>query len=211
MQESNVLLNGLISKNKYKMDITECPEQDNIEATMEECIDRDANIAVESKSLLDQSYPDFVEKYFSRINCNEIRGPADDYSVLVHSNRVCLVTLADTHKLMQPDKIPIKVDFQISDKINREDNPMTGKGKRGAQQLCNNSILCHVTCQDGSCIPVHAAVAGKLLEINQSLVQNPAAVKETYIAIVLPSIPTFESFEIPLKNEDGFFDEDCDS
>lgn len=30
---------------------------------------------------------------------------------------------------MSPDKIPVKVDFQISSKINREDNAMTGKLK----------------------------------------------------------------------------------
>lgn len=171
-----------------------------------ECEDKVAPIAIESKALLDQDYPDFVEKYFSRHYCNGVKDEGDDYCVLVHSNRVCLVTLADTHKLKASDKIPVKVDFQISDKINRGDNAMTGKGKRGAQQLQNNSILCHVTCEDGTTYSIHAAVAGKLLAINQDLVQTPGAVKESYIAIVLPSIPTFESFQIPLKNDDGFYD-----
>lgn len=69
-----------------------------------------------------------------------------------------------------------------------------------------------MTCEDNTSFTLHAAVAGKLLDINTELVQNPALVKETWIAIVLPSIPTFESFGIPLKNEDGFFDDDdCDS
>lgn len=178
---------------------------------MLEIIDRQAPIALESKALLDADYPDFVEKYFTRHYCKDVKDANDDYCVLVHSNRVCLVTLADTHKLMSPDKIPVKVDFQISSKINREDNAMTGKGKRGAQQLASNSILCHVTCQDNSCISIHAALGGKLLDINMDLVRDPALVKTAWIAIVLPTIPTFDALEIPLKNDDGFFDVDCDS
>ena len=34
---------------------------------------------------------------------------------------------------------------QVSDKLNRLDNKVSGKGKRGAQLLTNTSILCAVS------------------------------------------------------------------
>lgn len=48
-----------------------------------ECEDKVAPIAIESKALLDQDYPDFVEKYFSRHYCNGVKDKGDDYCVLV--------------------------------------------------------------------------------------------------------------------------------
>lgn len=53
------------------------------EEPIADVVDRTASIAVESKELLNTEYPGFVEKYFSRHYCNNVKGTEDDYCVLV--------------------------------------------------------------------------------------------------------------------------------
>lgn len=64
-------------------------------------------------------------------------------------DRICLVTIAPTHKLLHDGEI-IKVNFQTNRGKDRMDNKVRGKGKKGAQQLEVNSLLCEVECSNGN-------------------------------------------------------------
>ena len=58
------------------------------------------------------------------------------------------MTVAPRHPILSNGEV-VKVDFQVSKKVNRLDNKVSGKGKRGAQQLLPSSPLCDVTCSTG--------------------------------------------------------------
>ena len=60
-----------------------------------------------------------------------------------------MITVAPSHPLLQCKQI-VKVNFQVSTKVNRLDNKVSGKGKKGAQHLQPESLICEVTSSDGS-------------------------------------------------------------
>eukprot|EP00058_Branchiostoma_floridae_P013972 XP_002599460.1 hypothetical protein BRAFLDRAFT_81039 [Branchiostoma floridae] len=49
-------------------------------------------------------------------------------------SRVCIVTLAASHPLMADGKTVARVDFQVTEKVNRLDNKVIGKGKRPSSE-----------------------------------------------------------------------------
>ena len=59
-----------------------------------------------------------------------------------------MVTVAPRHPVLSNGEV-VKVDFQVSKKVNRLDNKVSGKGKKGAQNLSPSSPLCDVTCSNG--------------------------------------------------------------
>ncbi|CAH1239069.1 FAM206A [Branchiostoma lanceolatum] len=105
--------------------------------------------------------------------------------------RVCIVTLAASHPLVADGKTVARVDFQVTEKVNRLDNKVIGKGKRGAQWLQESSPLCRVTCTDNTEFTIYSCIKGKLVEVNENLINSPQLLiekpsSEGYIAIVLP-------------------------
>ena len=58
------------------------------------------------------------------------------------------MTVAPRHPLLSMGEV-VKVNFQVSKNVNRLDNKVSGKGKKGAQHLSPTSPLCDVTCSTG--------------------------------------------------------------
>ncbi|XP_050717685.1 uncharacterized protein LOC126999294 [Eriocheir sinensis] len=117
--------------------------------------------------------------------------------VMVHTNKLCLVTLSPRHPALAPGMEITKVSYNVG-RFNRLDNQVSGKGKRGAQMMGPQSPVCVITCADGSQHTVLAGVHGKLVEVNERLVTNPKLLSECpegegYLAVILP----------PLRNGDG--------
>jgi len=138
-----------------------------------------------------ESYKSVVERYYTRrykIDVNQ--NPCQDVCILTHSNRISVVTLAKSHPILVENKEVIKVDFQVDKRLNRLDNKVSGKNKRGAQNVSITAPLCHVTCSDQSKYTIPAGMKGSLVEVNDNLVQKPSLMTtktstDGYIAIVL--------------------------
>lgn len=116
--------------------------------------------------------------------------------VMVHTNKLCLVTLSPKHPALAPGQEITQVSYEVG-KFNRLENQVSGKGKRGAQMMGPQSPVCIITCADGSRHTVLAGVHGKLVEVNERLLTNPQLLSEQpdaegYLAVILP----------PLKNGD---------
>jgi len=116
--------------------------------------------------------------------------------VMVHTNKLCLLTISHRHPVLAEKKEITKINFDVG-KFNRLENQVTGKGKRGAQQIGLRSPICIISCSDGSQYTVLAGVHGKLVEVNERLVSNPRLLSERpnaegYLAVVYP----------PLRNGD---------
>lgn len=142
-----------------------------------------------------EKHQNYINRYFTKkfhVNATE---KFNDLCFLVHSNRLCVITLAPSHPIVR-DKIKIeKIDFQVSKNVNRLENKTSGKRKRNAQILTKAAPICFVECENDKRYTISSPVQGKLLEINDQLPTSPEVLqscyldnyhKQCYIAIVIP-------------------------
>ncbi|NP_001085336.1 protein Abitram isoform X1 [Xenopus laevis] len=146
-------------------------------------------MAEESNKL---AFPSVVDRYFTRWYKPDIKGkPCEDHCILQHSNRICIITLAECHPLLQNEKTIKSISYQISANCSRLQNKVSGKSKRGAQFLTELAPLCRISSTDGEEYTIYSCIRGRLLEVNENILQNPGLLKEKpstegYIAVVLP-------------------------
>lgn len=139
------------------------------------------------------AYQCVTERYYTQYFYLNDNGPLNEHHcVLLHSNKICLITLAPSHPVIKEKKKIKKLDFQVSNKLDRLENKVSGKGKKGGQYMQSDSILCFIECEDGSRYSIYGCVKGKLIEINQLLLTNYNLLIEKtlsmgFIAIILPS------------------------
>ncbi|KAM4705843.1 protein Abitram [Rhinophrynus dorsalis] len=137
-------------------------------------------------------FPSVVNRYFTRWYKPDVKGkPCEDHCILQHSNRICVVTLAECHPVLQNGKTIKHINYQISDNCSRLQNKVSGKAKRGAQFLTDLAPLCRISTTDGEEYTVYSCIRGRLLEVNENILENPGLLKEKpstegYIAVVLP-------------------------
>ncbi|XP_072037984.1 protein Abitram-like [Amphiura filiformis] len=155
---------------------------------------------VKNNDIPEHPYPSVVERYFTPGYRTDLKGQkGEDFCILKHSNRVCVVTLAKGHPLLDVGKAPVtKVDFQVGENTNRMNNKVTGKGKKGGQWLSEYSVLCRVRCADSTEYTLYSCFKAKLVEVNEKLLERPQLLQEKpstqgFIAIVLPKLGECES------------------
>ena len=148
--------------------------------------------SIESSIDLSQSYQGVEERYYTKYF--HITEDAQDQVVLVHTNRICLVALSPNHQIIKDQKKIKSLNFDVSKNCNRLQNKVSGKGKKGGQGVDERSILCFIECENGESFSVRSCVKGKLIGINQKIVENPNLILEkspgeAHLAIILTKIP----------------------
>jgi hypothetical protein len=132
----------------------------------------------------------FVSKYFIDPDSN------GHFRLLVHSNKICLITLAPSHPIVKENLNITSINFQANDFCNRLNNKVSGKKKAGAQFLTTCSILCHIQCENQlQPFIVRSNLVAKLIEINEDISKNPNLLKDPekgYIAVVYPKLNEYE-------------------
>ncbi|KAL0273409.1 UNVERIFIED_CONTAM: hypothetical protein PYX00_006077 [Menopon gallinae] len=156
-----------------------------------------------------EEYPSVTERYYKRYYYKSGDSACPDHCVLLHSNRICLITLSPSHPLIKNKKNVSKLDFQVSDKLDRLENKVVGKAKKGGQYIQPDSVLCFAECEDGEKYPVFGCISGKLIEINELLIDDCNLMwkkpeTEGYIAIILPSKKDFDWKSQNLINSDAY-------
>jgi len=155
--------------------------------------------------------PIVTERYFTpyyRINYPK---KGDDICIRLHTNRLCMISLAPSHAIFNSDRKIEKIDFQVTDKLNRADNAVSGKAKHGAQPLHETSKICSITCSDGQTWIVRCGMNGKLTEANTDLIENPELLRQPphkggYLAIVLPKLDAPEKMKQYLMTQQAYDD-----
>ena len=147
---------------------------------------------IEQSIDLSSSYKSVEDRYYSRYYYAQDDG--EDQVVLVHTNRICLVSLAPNHPVVKEQKEIKNLNFHVSANCNRLKNKVSGKGKKGGQGLDEKSVLCFIECASGERFAVRSCVKGKLVAINQKIVQNPQIIldkspSQAHLAIILTKIP----------------------
>ncbi|XP_038044319.1 protein Abitram-like [Patiria miniata] len=167
------------------------PMEEEINVSVENELSR---IGQDDQSPLSGTHPSVVERYYTAGYKTDMNGNScEDFCILKHSNKVCLITVAKGHPLIRENKKILKVDFQVGANTNRMQNKVVGKRKKGGQWLNQTAQLCKVTCADGTCYTMSSCINGKLVEVNETLLQEPQLIQtrpcgEGYIAIVLPKL-----------------------
>lgn len=155
----------------------------------------------------EEAHKSIVDRYYTRYYFVREDAPDEDHLVLIHSNRICLVSLAPNHVALSK---PIsRVDFNIGN-CDRSDNRVKGKGKKGAMALQPTSALAMVHCEDGSQYKVFSCITGKLIEVNETLatgVNVSAGAWDDgygYVAILLPKMDMMERIKTSLLTEQQY-------
>ncbi|XP_044028380.1 protein Abitram isoform X3 [Siniperca chuatsi] len=142
--------------------------------------------------------------------------PCEDHCILQHSNRICVVTLADTHPILQSGRTIKSINYQISNGCSRLNNKVSGKSKRGGQFLTDFAPLCRITCTDETEYTIYSCIRGRLLEVNESILETPTLLLEKcfvkseqpstegYIAVILPKFEESKSITENLLSREEF-------
>ncbi|XP_030846391.1 protein Abitram [Strongylocentrotus purpuratus] len=162
------------------------------------------------KTIKHEVFPSFLERYFTAKYQIDTNGKtAEDFCILQHSNKICVITVAGGHPIVR-DKMKVeKVDFQVTANTNRMDNKVIGKNKKGAQNLQSESILCKVHCSGGKSYTIYSCIKGKLVEVNEILFSHPQLLVEKpntegYVAIILVRLSDYDSQFQRLISEDEY-------
>ncbi|KAJ8676404.1 hypothetical protein QAD02_012191 [Eretmocerus hayati] len=163
----------------------------------------------EVDGFVDGVWPSPSERYFTPYYAINVQKPGDDVCIRVHSNRICMISLAPSHTIFQENKKIVTCSFKVSEKLDRSQNKVSGKAKHGAQPLQNNSNLCRLICDDGSSYMVKCCMIGKLIEVNLRLMENPELLKLEpelggYIALALPNLKHFEKIKKSLLTKEQY-------
>ena len=121
----------------------------------------------------------------------------EDQVVLLHSNRICLVSLAPRHPIIRNNLQIAHLEFEVGNKrkpTDRLSNKVTGKGKKGGQSVDEKAILTSIECTNGEKYLIRSCLRGTLIEINPLVVENPSLLSEKpfaegHLAVILPKLP----------------------
>uniref|UniRef100_A0AAY5LB46 Protein Abitram n=1 Tax=Esox lucius TaxID=8010 RepID=A0AAY5LB46_ESOLU len=136
----------------------------------------------------------FVHRCISPTSVSDIKGKnCEDQCVLQHSNRICVITLAESHPILQNGNTIKSINYQISAGCSRLQNKVSGKSKRGGQFLTELAPLCRITCTEGVEYTIYSCIRGRLLEVNEGILERPELLLEKpstegYIAVILPKL-----------------------
>ncbi|XP_066416750.1 protein Abitram isoform X1 [Molothrus aeneus] len=154
--------------------------------------------------------PGGAERYFTRWYKPDVKGrPCEDFCVLQHSNRICVITLAEAHPLLQSGKTIKNINYQISANCSRLQNKVSGKSKRDLfirwrgihhLQVRFFPFFPYLVIPHTSTESEHfcSCIRGRLIEVNENILSNPALLQEKpstegYIAVVLPKFEESKS------------------
>jgi len=156
-------------------------------------------------------FPTVTDRYFIPYYKMDVQSLGDDMCIWIHSNRICMLSLAPSHVILQDNKDIKKVNFKVSDKLDRSLNKVSGKSKHGAQPLQTNSNICTILCLDGQTYIIKCCIIGKLVEVNKALSEDPQLLKKPphkggYLAIILPHIKLLESLKQSLLTRDQYIE-----
>uniref|UniRef100_A0A3Q2XC82 Protein Abitram n=1 Tax=Haplochromis burtoni TaxID=8153 RepID=A0A3Q2XC82_HAPBU len=112
--------------------------------------------------------------------------PCEDHCILQHSNRICVITLAETHPILQNGRTIKSINYQISNGCSRLENKVSGKSKRGGQFLTDFAPLCRITCTDETEYTIYSCIRGRLLEVKENILETPNLLLEKVKPTILP-------------------------
>ena len=153
-----------------------------------------------------ENFPSVVDRFFTRYYYIKKGADQAPYKILFHSNRICLICLANEHPALQNGIASINFDIGQMD---RSKNTVKGKGKKGGMILQSDSTLAILTAKTGEVYKVPSCVRSKLVEVNTEVSDHPELLAnlpegEDYFAIVLPKPEHCEEIKASLMTQEQY-------
>ncbi|XP_030370654.1 protein Abitram [Scaptodrosophila lebanonensis] len=149
----------------------------------------------------DENYPSVVDRFFTRYYYLKTSGGKQaPFQVLYHSNRICLICLAPSHPAFAEGIA--SVNFDVGN-VDRSQNVVKGKAKRGGMVLQADSTLALLTTEKGNVYKIPSCIRGKLVEVHTELIAQPKLLEQAeegagYFAILLPKIENCDDIKASL-------------
>lgn len=134
------------------------------------------------------AHPSVIERYYKRYFDKREDRPDEDVCVLVHSNKMCIVTITPEHKALKSG--PIKSIRYIVETGGKKVGDVHGKRKLQAIKTRAGMPLCEIISGDGTPYIIKCPVRGKLCELNEKF-DNDLTIFDNmpetngYLAIIL--------------------------
>ncbi|KAF4028192.1 Glycine cleavage H-protein [Phytophthora infestans] len=127
-----------------------------------------------------------IERYYTEMfACDTMGKPMEDQYVHMHSNRLCVLGVAESHPVMQEELVSVEFTQNVLQ------SRVTGKKKKGGQFMLPNTVLCVLKCKSGHEFKLYSCMRGALIEVNERLQKEPELLKQKnqsdgYLAIIQP-------------------------
>lgn len=114
-------------------------------------------------------WPSVIQRYYST------HTTSNHQCLHVHSNGVCVLSVAPTHPMLQPPLRVTDIAYRSHDSKNlmQTSASVHGKRKAGAHFLVPRDMVCTVTLSDQSTVTLYACVRASVIEINHRLIDQP--------------------------------------
>lgn len=114
-----------------------------------------------------------IERYYTEMfSCDTNGKPMEDQYVHMHSNRLCVVGVAESHPVMQEELVSVEFAQNVLD------SRVTGKKKKGGQFMQPKTVLCVLKCKSGREFTLYSCIRGSLIEVNERLQKEPQLLKQ---------------------------------
>ncbi|KAG6623195.1 protein fam206a-like [Phytophthora cinnamomi] len=145
-----------------------------------------------------------IERYYTEMfSCDTNGKPMEDQYVHMHSNRLCVVGVAESHPVMQEEIMSVEFAQSVLD------SRVTGKKKKGGQFMLPKTVLCVLKCKSGHEFTLYSCIRGALIEVNERLQTEPELLKQKnqsdgYLVIIQPKKVEVAEIQESLLSKDEY-------
>ncbi|CAH0481356.1 unnamed protein product [Peronospora belbahrii] len=145
-----------------------------------------------------------IERYYTEMfSCDTMGKVMEDQYVHMHSNRLCVVGVAESHPVMQEELVSVEFERNVLE------NRVTGKKKKGGCFMLPNMVICVLKCKSGREFKLYSCIRGSLIEINERLQKEPKLLKQKhqsdgYLVIIQPKKVEVAEIQESLLSKDEF-------
>ncbi|KAE9010359.1 hypothetical protein PR003_g15678 [Phytophthora rubi] len=145
-----------------------------------------------------------IERYYTEMfSCDTNGKPMEDQNVHMHSNRLCVVGVAESHPVMQEELVSVEFAQNVLD------SRVTGKKKKGGQFMQPKTVLCVLKCKSGREFTLYSCIRGSLIEVNERLQKEPELLQQKhqsdgYLVIIQPKKVEVAEIQESLLSKDEY-------
>ncbi|KAG7388051.1 Mitochondrial inner membrane protease ATP23 [Phytophthora pseudosyringae] len=145
-----------------------------------------------------------IERYYTEMfSCDTMGNSMEDQYVHMHSNRLCVVGVAESHPVMQEELVSVEFTPNVLE------SRVTGKKKKGGRFMLQKTVLCVLKCRSGREFTLYSCIRGSLIEVNERLQKEPELLKQKhqsdgYLVIIQPKKVEVAEIQESLLSKDEY-------
>ncbi|CEG45047.1 protein fam206a-like [Plasmopara halstedii] len=145
-----------------------------------------------------------IERYYTEMfSCDTMSKPMEDQYVHMHSNRLCVVGVAESHPIMQEELLSVEFAQNVLE------SRVSGKKKKGGRFMQPNTMICNLKSKSGREYSLYSCIRGSLIEVNERLLKDPQLIQrkhqsDGYLVIIQPKKVEIAEIQESLLSKDEY-------